>query len=151
MPSLRTRARRTTGHERSRSDGCRRRHQEKRSYQRRDGLYSACQRSCRAGRGCRLHVHYHGCMKPGEPRKRWSNSIQLNEYAEANGVVVLYPQDKGDARSGRGCWNWSAKRDDKNFDTREGVQLRTVVAMLADIDTAIGRGRAVWNRTSAST
>jgi hypothetical protein len=36
-------------------------------------------------------------------RKRWATSIDLNEYAEANQLIVLYPQAAGDSYSGTGA------------------------------------------------
>ena len=42
---------------------------------------------------CRVHVNYHGCTDNSWPtRLIWVRNINLNEYAEANGIVVVYPQ-----------------------------------------------------------
>lgn len=54
--------------------------------------------------------------------------------AESNAIVVLYPQTSE-------CWQWqhaSATETDPLFDTHDGADLRTVVAMLTALsaDTA---------------
>jgi poly(3-hydroxybutyrate) depolymerase len=57
---------------------------------------------------CILHVNYHGCTARDWPdREVWANTINLNEYAEANNMVILYPQSFGSKINGVGCWNWS--------------------------------------------
>ena len=45
-------------------------------------------------------------------------NIGLNEWAEANEIVVVYPQAAGSASAGEGCWNWASYDDDPLFDTR---------------------------------
>merc|ERR1712183_49497 len=87
---------------------------------------------------CKVHVNYHGCInKVWERRKRWANNIDLNEYGEANNIVIYYPQAAGDRRSGVGCWSWSDYRNDPYFDTRKGVQLATVMAVVNDLANAL--------------
>ena len=71
------------------------------------------------------------------------HNIQLNEYAEANDVVVVYPQAAGSRDIGEGCFNWASYEDDPLFDTRLGVQLNTVINLLDDL-------RAALNHTWAS-
>ena len=69
-------------------------------------------------------------------RKAWSSELGLNRYAATNNMIVLYPQAAGDARIGDGCWNWGGdggdRFDDPQYDTRESLQLRTVVNMIRD-------------------
>ena len=94
---------------------------------------------------CAIHVNYHGCTKnPPDSsdsgwhrRLVWVRSIDINSYAESNRIVVLYPQAAGSDSSGEGCFNWASYEDDPLFDTRYGVQLNTVMAMLADLPTAL--------------
>jgi len=103
---------------------------------------------------CRVHVNYHGCMdKPRGPtingwldRLLWVRNIQLNEYAEANAIVILYPQAAGSIDIGEGCFNWASYEDDPLFDTRLGVQLNTVVNVLNDLKHALNHSR--WGAAS---
>jgi hypothetical protein len=75
---------------------------------------------------CRVHVNYHGCMdKPRGPtingwldRLLWVRNIQLNEYAEANAIVIVYPQAAGSIDIGEGCFNWASYEDGALADAR---------------------------------
>lgn len=64
--------------------------------------------SCARGDACRLHVSYHGCnqgyAKIGDAFLRTAN---LNEWADTNRIVVLYPQAVATPPiNGLGCWDW---------------------------------------------
>eukprot|EP00931_Biecheleriopsis_adriatica_P025019 TRINITY_DN15467_c0_g1_i1.p1 TRINITY_DN15467_c0_g1~~TRINITY_DN15467_c0_g1_i1.p1 ORF type:complete len:391 (+),score=52.51 TRINITY_DN15467_c0_g1_i1:61-1173(+) len=106
--------------------------------------------SCEADVGrCRVHVNYHGCINKKMYRRRlWATSIDINEYAEANDIIVLYPQASGTVSSGVGCWNWGFAEDDPQFDTRESVQLRTVMNLIEDLENALQDGVEVDNAES---
>ena len=67
----------------------------------------------------------------------WVHNIGLNEYAEANDLVIVYPQAAGSDDVGEGCFNWASYEDDPLFDTRLGVQLNTVVDLLNDLKRAL--------------
>eukprot|EP00930_Biecheleria_cincta_P072465 TRINITY_DN59859_c0_g1_i1.p1 TRINITY_DN59859_c0_g1~~TRINITY_DN59859_c0_g1_i1.p1 ORF type:complete len:374 (+),score=36.96 TRINITY_DN59859_c0_g1_i1:117-1238(+) len=100
--------------------------------------------------GCRVHLNYHGCTpKSWKQRRLWAQSIGLNEYAEANNIVVVYPQAGGNPDIGVGCWNWFAYSEsgyhDPNFDTRHGAQLRTVVNMIDNLEWALKEAIVVRN------
>jgi len=87
---------------------------------------------------CRIHVNYHGCQyRDYWRRRKWARLIDLNEYGEANNIVIVYPQAAGDTAGGIGCWNWGGWGDDIKFDTRQSLQLATVIALLQDLDTAV--------------
>ena len=94
---------------------------------------------------CHVHVNYHGCTnKPKSSsmaswweRLLWVHNIGLNEYAEANDLVIVYPQAAGSDDVGEGCFNWASYEDDPLFDTRLGVQLNTVVDLLNDLKRAL--------------
>ena len=93
---------------------------------------AGCTRASAGGERCRLHVNYHGCMSPPADqcqlqswaaRLEWLKAIDINRYAETNGLIVLYPQTKD-------CWPWTAGSGDPMFDTNEGVDLAAVSAMV---------------------
>ena len=59
----------------------------------------------------------------------------LNEWAEANQRVVLYPQATTSLANPQGCWDWwgfteSTWQLDPLHDTREGVQVKALMSML---------------------
>jgi len=94
-----------------------------------------------ATQSCHVHIHYHGCLRRDWYRRfLWVSSLDLNEYGEANDIVIVYPQAAGDSTAGVGCWNWGFAKDDPVFDTRGSVQLRTVARLLDDLDAALAGG-----------
>ena len=95
--------------------------------------------SCKAAPSqCKLHINYHGCSKPEwHERIAWATGLDLNEYAEANDMIVLYPQAQGSRSSGEGCWNWEAYGDDPDFDTREGKEMSMVMRIAANLTLAV--------------
>ncbi len=100
--------------------------------------------NCRGAQlaSCRVHVNYHGCTKRLWPRRKlWAHNLDLNEYGEANDIVFFYPQAAGDKITGVGCWNWGFVKDDTLFDTRQSVQLRTVVSLVDNLDRAFATAR----------
>jgi poly(3-hydroxybutyrate) depolymerase len=94
---------------------------------------------CAAG-GCRVHVAFHGCRQgAAEIGERFVREAGYNRWADANRLIVLYPQVA--ARSGwsardwrfvfnpRGCWDWWGYTG-PDYHTKSGPQIRAVQAML---------------------
>lgn len=83
---------------------------------------------------CSIHVHYHPC---GGSIRDVGLSYMLENalpaYAEANQMVILYPQS-GSVRNpaGGGCFDWYGAVG-KDFDTRTGTQLNAVLRMLREL------------------
>ena len=92
--------------------------------------------SCREGETCRLHIAFHGC-KQGIDRldDQYARGTGYNGWAEANGIVVLYPQAVSSLLEGNpnGCWDWWGY-DDPDYATRNGPQ----IAAVAQMATALG-------------
>ena len=96
---------------------------------------------CRAG-GCRIHVAYHGCGQGVQAvGDRFVQHAGYNRWAEANRIVVLYPQ--AIPRYGWGPWNWPTSfvynpngcwdwwgYTGLDYATKSGAQIRAVKAML---------------------
>lgn len=110
--------------------------------------YAYVPRSCRAG-GCTVHVAFHGCLQ-GEDQigRRFVDGAGYNEWAEANRLVVLYPQVA--ARSGlvmgswrwlynpKGCWDWWGYGS-PDYATQKGPQMSAVRRMLTRLAEPAGR------------
>ncbi|WP_199545810.1 PHB depolymerase family esterase [Streptomyces sp. N35] len=65
--------------------------------------------SCAAGKPCKLVVALHGCLSDNKfVGDRFARESYLNEYADTNDLVILYPQtDVSVARGNpQGCWDW---------------------------------------------
>eukprot|EP00048_Salpingoeca_helianthica_P021853 m.14784 g.14784 ORF g.14784 m.14784 type:complete len:331 (+) comp6507_c0_seq1:72-1064(+) len=66
--------------------------------------------TCQSGTECRLHVAFHGCNQDLETvGETFVRNSGLNEWAEANNIVVLYPQTRKSPDvpyNPQGCWDW---------------------------------------------
>ena len=113
---------------------------------------SACRASAAALAACGVHVHYHPCTGNWEYlNTSYMLETGLAAYAESNGIVLLYPQ-AATARPGDddpGCWDWYGGIDGK-FDTKQGVQIATVVAMVAALPQIVAAGHSL-SRPAAAT
>jgi len=89
---------------------------------------------------CRVHVALHGCRQnAAEIGERFVREAGYNRWADANRLIVLYPQTV--ARNGwafgswsfvwnpRGCWDWWGYTG-PGYHTKQGPQIRAVKAML---------------------
>ena len=70
---------------------------------------------CSEGEMCRLHIALHGCNQGREVLgEKYARLTGYNRWAEANGIVVLYPQAAAVpspwynwfAGNPKGCWDW---------------------------------------------
>ena len=81
---------------------------------------------------CGIHVHYHPC---GGSWRVVSLAYMLQNalpaYAEANDIVILFPQSAAGNGNpvGGGCFDWYGATHPA-FDTRDGVQINMVLAMI---------------------
>jgi len=89
--------------------------------------------NCAAGRPCRIHVAFHGCRQgSGFVGAAFARDAGYNRWADANRIVVLYPQV---AKSWfwpfnpQGCWDWWGYSG-ANYAARNGAQLASVHRML---------------------
>lgn len=106
-----------------------------------DGGYVYVPDACRAG-GCGVHVAFHGCRQGAhEIGDAFVVHAGYNRWADANRLVVLYPQ--AIARCGwgpwplpttfvynpKGCWDWWGYTG-AGYHTRTGAQIQAVANML---------------------
>ncbi len=107
-------------------------------------------KACRdANSNCRLHVALHGCHQNGDAvGDEFARNAGYNEWAEANGIVILYPNAavsqmahpmsipfKRDDRSSsfgynpNGCWDWFAYTG-AFYTTQEAPQIEAIKKMV---------------------
>jgi hypothetical protein len=103
--------------------------------------------TCKKGRPCKLHVAFHGCLQGGNATDRrsgqWDSNLfakfaGYNEWAQANDIIVLYPQVrvwKGTLASPpinpQGCWDWWGEYyTHENYHTQGGIQIKAVAQMI---------------------
>jgi poly(3-hydroxybutyrate) depolymerase len=94
--------------------------------------------ACEAG-GCRVHVVFHGCKQTaalvGDAVVR---SAGFNRWADANRLMVLYPQTQATLMNPNACWDWWGY-DDPADATRAGRQM-TAVKRMVDRLAALDEG-----------
>lgn len=100
--------------------------------------YAYIPQSCASGESCRLHVSFHGCKQNAEfVDQAYVTNTDLNNYADSNNLVILYPQTTKSMFNPNACWDWWGYSGD-NYATREGVQIIAVNDM---VDSLLNNGR----------
>ncbi|MFJ6567477.1 PHB depolymerase family esterase [Streptomyces sp. NPDC091292] len=91
--------------------------------------------NCANGAACELVVALHGC-KQGYSYQgfgtQFVDKAHLNEYADTNNLIVLYPQAVATATldNPNGCWNWWGYLGDADHARHGGKQIETIMAMV---------------------
>jgi poly(3-hydroxybutyrate) depolymerase len=98
--------------------------------------------SCEAKKPCRLHVVLHGCLQfLGKIGEDFPRHTGYNEWADANDIIVLYPQVRAVAVTALGvtnpeaCWDWwgyldADPTDAPSYLLKSGKQIRAIKAMI---------------------
>ncbi|MDN3522754.1 prolyl oligopeptidase family serine peptidase [Halomonas ramblicola] len=100
-----------------------------------DAGYLFVPEGCESGE-CALTLALHGCSMGAEQiGEAFVRHNGLNAWAATNRRVVLYPQVETSLANPQGCWDWwgyaeSTWQLDPLHDTREGTQVRALMAML---------------------
>ncbi|EGD72385.1 polyhydroxybutyrate depolymerase [Salpingoeca rosetta] len=98
-------------------------------------------RQCSSGTKCRLVVTFHGCNQDiGTIGEEFVVHNGLNEYAETNNLVILYPQVKKSMmmpENPQGCFDWWGYTDLK-YTVKAGPQLQAVTNMVVAITGQFG-------------
>ena len=89
--------------------------------------------SCASGAACRLHVSFHGCKQNAEMvDDAFINGTGLNNYADTNKLVILYPQTKKSSvapLNPSACWDWWGATGE-DYATRSGQQIDAVYQLI---------------------
>ncbi|MBS0570208.1 MAG: hypothetical protein JSS28_06360 [Proteobacteria bacterium] len=87
--------------------------------------------ACQQGQACGVLVALHGCMQDSATvGEAFVRDAGFNRWADVYGVAVLYPQARISLPANpKGCWDWFGYTG-ANYATRDGVQLRWIVAAL---------------------
>lgn len=107
---------------------------------------------CRAGARCGLHVAFHGCLQNAATiGDAFVAHAGYNGWAEANHIVVLYPQTAADedpllerfnlSVNPMGCWDWWGYTG-ADFHLQSGRQIRAVKAMVDRLAATVIRHRS---------
>lgn len=92
--------------------------------------------TCASGASCRLHISFHGCKQyAAAVGDAYARGTGLNEWADTNQIVVLYPQTEKSAMAPfnpNGCWDWWGYTD-ANYANQQGPQIKAVIALASAI------------------
>ncbi|WP_421134211.1 polyhydroxybutyrate depolymerase [Alteromonas sp. A079] len=95
-------------------------------------------KSCAEGEQCRAHISFHGCNQYADAvGDAYVTQTGLNEWADDNHLIVLYPQTKKSMfmpLNPQGCWDWWGYTS-SDYANREGAQIKAVAAMLRGLNT----------------
>jgi len=91
--------------------------------------------ACEQGAACRVHIALHGCQQDaGTIGRLFIEQTGYNAWADANRIIVLYPQAKVSPFlpfNPEGCWDWWSFIDhDDSYVTKAGLQIAAIKAML---------------------
>ncbi|MEV0457657.1 extracellular catalytic domain type 2 short-chain-length polyhydroxyalkanoate depolymerase [Catellatospora methionotrophica] len=86
---------------------------------------------CASGQSCRLLVALHGCAQGYDAvGTAFVDRANLNQYADTNKTVVLYPQATASAVNPYGCWDWWGYLGYTNYPIKGGPQLESLMNMI---------------------
>ncbi len=86
-------------------------------------------RSCQDGAPCTLMVTLHGCYQSyGQVGTALMDKAYLNEYADTNDMIVLYPQATTMTGNPRACWDWWGYKS-ADYAQKGGPQMTAVMNM----------------------
>ena len=93
---------------------------------------------------CRVHVVFHGCLQTTQAiGDRFYTSTGYNQVADANKIIVLYPQAEPSPvypYNPKGCWDFwgytSINPIDPDFYRKSGTQMEAVKGMLDRLGSA---------------
>ncbi|MDD5297540.1 MAG: hypothetical protein PHU46_11570 [Rhodocyclaceae bacterium] len=98
--------------------------------------------ACAQGRACKLHIALHGCRQgqsylplsppPGGGLYYGTTFVKhagYDQWADANKLVILYPQADTTWNNPNGCWDWWGYTD-SHYADKKGVQIRVLRAMV---------------------
>ena len=97
---------------------------------------------------CAIHVVLHGCTQTiADIGMKYVENTGYNEIAEANGIIMLYPQAKKSMflpSNPNGCWDWYGYTNAK-YHTKEGLQMSTVYKLIQGLQNGDLEMTSVYN------
>jgi Esterase PHB depolymerase len=78
---------------------------------------------------CPVHISFHGCLQSAETLgKTFVTYSGLNDWAESNNIIILYPQAATSASNPQGCWDfWGYTGQDYAY--KSGKQMALVYSI----------------------
>ena len=89
---------------------------------------------CAAGRRCTLVVALHGCLQNQSlTGTTFAREAGLDQWADTNDIIVLYPNAAMSVKNPAGCWDWWGYSGPA-YARKDGLQMRAIVAMVERIE-----------------
>eukprot|EP01039_Chlorochromonas_danica_P005447 gene5446-5995_t len=89
--------------------------------------------ACQKGATCHLHVAFHGCLMYLDLiGNQFAAHAGLNEWAESNNIIVLYPyvtKSTTTPYNPNGCWDWWGYTNSL-YGVKQGVQMQFVRSLI---------------------
>lgn len=88
--------------------------------------------ACQQGAACKIHLAMHGCRQGVDRiQDTFVKHVGINEWAESNNIVVIYPQIISVPSIGnpKGCWDWWGYAG-QNYYSKQGVQMRALKELI---------------------
>lgn len=88
--------------------------------------------NCAHGKLCRAHLSFHGCLMGAEyVQKTFAENSGLNDWAEANDIVIVYPQllKNAELNNPNGCWDWYGYTG-TNYLTQNASQMKSIYKLI---------------------
>jgi poly(3-hydroxybutyrate) depolymerase len=93
--------------------------------------YAYIPEQCQSGKlQCHLHVNLHGCQQDFlNAGTEYLYQTELNEWAETNNIVILYPQAVVNLVNPMGCFDWWGYASE-TYALKTGPQISAIRAMI---------------------
>ena len=86
-------------------------------------------KSCEGG-GCQIHIAFHGCQQNrNSVETAFIRDTGYGRWADANDVIVLFPEVGKSALNPLGCWDWWGYTG-RDYLTRDAPQVKAIFRML---------------------
>ncbi len=97
--------------------------------------YAFIPAACAKGASCGVILALHGCQQYAQlVGTAFVKGSGINEWADTNNVIVLYPQAISTAvTNGEGCWDWWGYQNDPDYAQKSGPQMRALYGMVARV------------------
>mmetsp|Transcript_7685 Transcript_7685/g.10604 ORF Transcript_7685/g.10604 Transcript_7685/m.10604 type:complete len:334 (-) Transcript_7685:72-1073(-) len=87
---------------------------------------------------CKIHVAFHGCLQTVyDLGDTFYTQTGYNNWAESNGIIILYPQAVANAKNPKGCFDWWGYSG-ADYATQLGPQMYTVNKMVTYLINMFG-------------
>jgi hypothetical protein len=94
--------------------------------------------TCAAGKTCSLVVALDGCEQyQAVINDEFVTQSGLDQWADTNGIIVLYPYQTTGSSNPNGCWDWWGYTN-SSYALKSGIQMAAIDAMVKHLEGGTG-------------